>query len=65
MFEKVYEITKLIPRGKVATYGQIAKMLDTKDSRRVGQGLHANKNRRVPCHRIVFAEDKVDMAKDR
>ncbi len=42
--------------GKVATYGQIARILGTRDSRRVGQALHANKDRRVPCHRVVFAD---------
>lgn len=32
---------------KVATYGQIAGILGTRDSRRVGQALHANKVRRL------------------
>ena len=56
MFEKVYEITKLIPTGKVATYGLIARLVGTKDSRRVGHALHANKDRNVSCHRVVFAD---------
>lgn len=56
MFEKVYEITRLIPSGKVATYGLIARIVGTKDSRRVGHALHANKDRSVPCHRVVFAD---------
>ncbi len=56
MFAEVYKIIQGIPVGKVATYGQIAMILGTRDSRRVGQALHANKDRKVPCHRVVFAD---------
>lgn len=56
MFVQIYQIVSKIPIGKVATYGQIARILGTRDSRRVGQALHANKDRRVPCHRVVFAD---------
>lgn len=52
-FEQVYEIVKEIPEGKVMTYGQIARKLGTKDARRVGHALHANKNHEVSCHRVV------------
>lgn len=55
-FDDIYLEVVKIPIGKVATYGQIAKILSTRDSRRVGQALHANKDRRVPCHRVVFAD---------
>ncbi|HJX59242.1 cysteine methyltransferase [Candidatus Woesebacteria bacterium RBG_19FT_COMBO_47_8] len=52
-FEKIYQIVKKIPKGKVATYGQIAEMLGTKDARRVGWALHANRDEGTPCHRVV------------
>jgi len=52
-FNQVYEITKAIPSGRVTTYGQIAKKLGTRDARRVGHALHANKSAQVPCHRVV------------
>jgi methylated-DNA-protein-cysteine methyltransferase-like protein len=55
-FERVDEIVKNIPRGKVMTDGQVAKALGTRDARRVGQALHANRNPIVPCHRVVFAD---------
>lgn len=55
-FEKVWQETSRIPIGKVAVYGQIARILGTKDSRRIGHVLHANKNRSVPCHRVVMAD---------
>lgn len=56
MFAEVYQIVQRIPIGKVATYSQIARILGTRDSRRVGHALHANKDRRIPCHRVVFAD---------
>ena len=55
-FNKVWEVTSKIPVRKVATYGQIARILGTRDSRRVGHALHANKDRKVPCRRVVFAD---------
>jgi len=52
-FQRVYEVAKKIPAGKVATYGQLAEILGTRDARRVGQALHANKDLKTPCHRVV------------
>jgi methylated-DNA-protein-cysteine methyltransferase-like protein len=59
-FEQVYQIVKQIPGGKVMTYGQIAEMLGTKDARRVGHALHANKDGvLVPCHRVVNKDGRL------
>lgn len=55
-FQKVFNIVSQIPKGKVATYGQIAVQLGTRDSRRIGHALHANKDRNVPCHRVVMKD---------
>lgn len=54
-FDRVYNIVKEIPKGKVATYGQIAKLLGApKFSQIVGFALHANPdNSTIPCHRVV------------
>lgn len=54
-FEDVYEIVKKIPKGKVATYGQIARMLGKpRWARIVGWALHSNPYYgEVPCHRVV------------
>lgn len=52
-FEKVYSLVREIPEGKVATYRQIAESLGTKDARKVGWALHANKDENTPCHRVV------------
>lgn len=55
--ERVYQVTKKIPQGKVATYGQIAKILGKPGAARaVGQALHRNPYAPiVPCHRVVAA----------
>ena len=54
-FEAVWEIVRLIPEGKVTTYGHIAKVLGTpKSSRMVGWAMNAShKLKDVPAHRVV------------
>ena len=52
-FKQVYDVVCQIPLGKVATYGQIAQILGTKDARKVGWALHGNTNPNIPCHRVV------------
>lgn len=53
--KRIYEAVKSIPRGKVATYGQVAQMAgDKKMARAVGNALHRNPNPdEVPCYRVV------------
>lgn len=58
-FDQVYKIVKKIPKGKVATYGQIAEVLGTKDARKVGFALHANKDEKTPCHRVVNKDGRL------
>jgi len=58
-FEEVYEIVRKIPEGKVSTYGQLAKAIGTRDARKVGWALHANKDEKTPCHRVVDKSGKV------
>lgn len=54
-FEKIYEVVKKIPRGKVATYGQIARLAgNARWSRVVGYALHSNPDPDgIPCFRVV------------
>lgn len=63
-FEKVYQIVETIPTGKVATYGQIARLLgNPRMSRQVGWALHVNPRPIVvPCHRVVNKEGKLSGA---
>src|SRR3972149_9463053 len=51
---KVYQLTKRIPKGKVTTYGAIAKVLKVGSARPIGNILHVNPFApKVPCHRVV------------
>ena len=63
-FEKIYEQVKKIPRGKVATYGQIALMAGNPHwSQVVGYALHSNPEPGIiPCHRVVNKEGKLAKA---
>ena len=53
----VYEAVKSVPKGKVATYAQIALMSNHRGAARaVGNALHVNPTPGiVPCHRVVNA----------
>lgn len=55
VFERIYEIVRQIPRGKVATYGMIAQLAgNPRWARVVGYALHVNPEPGViPCHRVV------------
>lgn len=55
--EKVLDLTRRIPKGKVTTYGEIAKALKSKGYRAVGQALRKNERPVViPCHRVVNSD---------
>lgn len=57
---RIYEAVKKIPRGKVATYGQIAQMAgDKKMCRAVGNALHKNPDPEgIPCYRVVNSKGR-------
>lgn len=53
-FEKVYEVARLIPYGRVTSYGAIAKYLGAvRSSRMVGYAMNASGSKNVPAHRVV------------
>lgn len=56
-FEQVYEVTKLIPYGRVTSYGAIARYLGTaRSARMVGwalNGSHFSADNFIPAHRVV------------
>lgn len=59
-FQQIYRLVEQVPIGKVTTYGALAKVLHTKDARRVGQALHANPDgNKTPCHRVVFSDGRL------
>lgn len=56
--DAVYDVVRQIPAGRVATYGQVARMVGRpRNARFVGYALHVNPEPGViPCHRVVFAD---------
>ena len=56
--DKVYELTRQIPKGKVATYGQLAKLAgNPKAGRAVGVFMRVNQDApHTPCHRVVASD---------
>ena len=65
--EKVYEIVRQIPSGKVMTYGQIAEILgEGYTARTVGYVMHAANSENVPWQRVINSQggcstDKITM----
>lgn len=63
-FERIYEVVRCIPRGKVATYGQIAMLAGNPHwSQVVGYALHVNPDPvGIPCYRVVNRFGEVSRA---
>lgn len=59
--KRIYEAVKKIPKGRVATYGQVAALAgNPKMSRAVGNALHKNPEPGViPCHRVVDSKGRL------
>ena len=57
--ERVYKLVRTIPKGRVATYGVIAKKLSM-SPRVIGYALHLNPDgAKTPCHRVVNSDGRV------
>lgn len=62
---RVFGVVRHIPRGKVATYGQVARLIGApRTARYVGYALHANPEPGtdegcIPCHRVVFKDGRM------
>ena len=59
--KKIYEAVKEIPKGRVATYGTVAKMAgNPRMSRAVGNALHKNPDPdNIPCYRVVNSKGEL------
>ncbi len=62
--KRIYEAVKRIPKGSVATYGQIAEMAGNKKMcRAVGNALHKNPDPdSIPCYRVVNSKGELSAA---
>jgi methylated-DNA-protein-cysteine methyltransferase-like protein len=64
-YTRIYAVVRRIPRGKVATYGQVADVAGMHGSARlVGYALHASKDHHgLPWHRVIAAGGRLTLAK--
>lgn len=63
LYERVWAVVKRIPRGKVATYGQIAALAGMpRHARQAGYALAATPaNKKIPWHRVINAQGKISL----
>ena len=64
-YKRIYAVVKRIPKGRVATYGQIAALAGSpKNARQVGYALHALPDEYdIPWHRVINAQGAVSLRK--
>ncbi|MEO8385530.1 MAG: MGMT family protein [Betaproteobacteria bacterium] len=62
-YELVWEVVKRIPRGRVATYGQIAALAGMpRHARQAGYALAATPaSKKIPWHRVINAQGKISL----
>lgn len=62
-YQLIYATVRQIPKGRVATYGQIAELAGLpRQARQVGYALHALPSRTtVPWHRVVNAQGRISL----
>lgn len=64
-YERIYRAVRRIPRGRVATYGDVARLAGLPDQPRlVGYALHASTaGARLPWHRVVNAQGRISLGR--
>ena len=65
LYRSIYAVVRRIPRGRVATYGQVAELAGIpRQARQVGYALHALEwGSNVPWHRVINARGEISMRK--
>lgn len=62
-YERIYAAVRKVPRGRVATYGQIATIAGLPGhARQVGYALHALLDPSVPWHRVINAKGEISLS---
>ena len=66
-YERIYEVVRRVPRGRVVTYGQVASLAGIPGhARQVGYALHAlDEGTDVPWHRVVNTAGRVSLGDER
>jgi methylated-DNA-protein-cysteine methyltransferase related protein len=64
-YERIYEVVRLIPPGRVATYGQVASIVGNCTARMVGYAMAAlPPGSGVPWQRVINAQGKISLRAD-
>ena len=65
-YQRIYDVVRRIPEGRVATYGQVAALAGLKGhARQVGYALHAlDESSDVPWQRVINARGEVSPRSD-
>ena len=66
-YEAIYKVVRTIPKGRVATYGQVARLAGLpRHARQVGYALHhLPENSTLPWHRVVNARGEISKREER
>lgn len=58
--KKVYDVVRKIPKGKVLTYKEVARLVHSPRAwRAVGNVLNKNRDPKIPCHRVIRSDGKL------
>ena len=58
--EKVYDVVRKIPRGKVMTYKEVARKAGRRRAyRAVGYFMSQNYDKKIPCHRVIRSDGRI------
>ena len=64
-YARIYAVVRRIPKGRVATYGQVAELAGLpRQARQVGYALAALADTRVPWHRVLNARGEISPRSD-
>lgn len=64
LYGRIYAVVRLIPRGRVATYGQIAAYVGRCTPRQVGYAMAALPYKDVPWQRVINSQGKISFPKN-
>jgi len=58
--QRVFSLVSRVPKGKVTTYGEVARALGMRSPRAVGQALKRNDRPiSIPCHRVIMSDGRI------
>ncbi len=58
-YERIYDLVRQIPRGRVTTYGQLSAMCGIADSRKVGEAMNASQG--LPWQRVINSRGEISI----